>query len=187
MSSYTAAVDNPSFSFWNGVIKIMLIAVLAFSSFYGVFLLGRRYIPTFSSPDEKVLLSGKYKQVLWRNFGKVFEPILKVPLYYPDYGFVEKEFLVDSGAVVSSLPREEAEIREIELAKLKRTTFAGYGGGTSFAYQSDAKIKVGQEEVTIPVVYTEARGTKFILGRSGFFDKYSLFFNRTAGRVEVRK
>ncbi len=147
----------------------------------------RRFLPMVSSPDADVLLAGRYKQVLWRNFGTVFEPVLNVPLYYPERGFMEKEFLVDSGAVVSSLPREEAEARNLELAKLKRTTFSGYGGSTSFAYQDDTKIKVGQDEIKIPVVYTEARGTKFILGRSGFFDKYSLFFNRAAGRLEVRK
>jgi predicted aspartyl protease len=135
----------------------------------------------------EILLQTRYQPVLWKDFGEVFEPMIKVPFYYPSEGFVSKEFLLDSGALVSSLPREEAKKMGLSLAKLPRSVFGGFGGTTSFAYRGEGKIKLGEQEVLLPLVFTEAAGTKPILGRSGFFEKYSIYFNSKLDRIEIRK
>ena len=134
-----------------------------------------------------ILLAVKYQPVLWKDFGNVFEPLIKVPIYYPKKGFTKHEFLLDSGAVVSSLPREKAKELGFLLSRLPRSTFAGFGGTTSFAYKGSLKIKLGSQEATIPVVFTEAQGTKAILGRSGFFENYSVYFNSKDEEIEIRK
>ena len=134
-----------------------------------------------------IILNFKYQPVLWKDFGNVFEPLIKIPIYYPKKGFTKQEFLLDSGAVVSSLPREKAHELGFLLSRLPRSVFAGFGNTTSFAYKASLKIKLGKQEVTIPVVFTENQGTKAILGRSGFFENYSVYFNSKTKKIEIRK
>ena len=136
---------------------------------------------------EELLLETRYKPVLWRDFGEVFEPIIEIPLVYPDDKPKNEEFLLDSGAVVSSLPREMARPLGFSLAKLPRSTFAGFGNTTSFAYKADIGILLGPDKITIPVVFTEAAGTKAILGRAGFFETFSVYFNSKEKKIEIRK
>jgi predicted aspartyl protease len=160
-------------------------------SFIILFLAGtvyfaRRYFSKSSGPGE-ILFETPYQPVLWQDFGEVFEPLIKIPIYYPDKGYQQEEFLLDSGAVVSSLPREKAKDMGYSLAKLPRSTFAGFGNTTSFAYKASLKVKVGDKEMNIPVVFTEATGTKSILGRSGFFENYSIYFNAQTERIEIRR
>lgn len=152
-----------------------------------VFLIKKYFVPTSSAVKGEILLQVSYQPVLWKDFGEVFEPVIKVPIYYPNKGFEKEEFLLDSGALVSSLSREKAKELGFSLSRLPRSTFAGFGGTTSFAYKASLKILLGEQEVTIPVVFTEAAGTKSIIGRSGFFENYSVYFNSKAERIEIRK
>ncbi len=177
--------------------KVNLKTLLKLGYILGVislFVLGAFFLTKkFTSEKEEanlaegVLLETKYQIVLWRDFGEVFEPIVKLPVFYPDKGFQKEEFLLDSGAVVSSLPREKAAELGFSLAKLPRSTFSGFGNTTSFAYKANLKILLGKQEITIPVVFTEATGTKSILGRSGFFETYNVYFNSKANKIEIRQ
>jgi hypothetical protein len=141
-----------------------------------------------SLQDGEILLQAPYQPVNWQGFGKVFEPMVKVPIVYPTKGVKDINFLLDSGALVSSLPREEApKLGYNSLSDLQRSTFRGYGGTTSFAYKGKMKILVKDDELEIPVVFTEGVGTKKILGRAGFFQTYSIHFNANKKVIEVRK
>lgn len=162
---------------------VMIIAVLGIGT---VFFLKKYVFKTTAPTDKTTLAEFPYQSVLWRDFGEVFEPIVKIPLYYPNKGFQKEEFLLDSGAVVSSLTREKASELGFSLAKLPRSTFAGFGGTTSFAYKASIKILLGDKEITIPVVFTESAGTKSILGRSGFFENYSVYFNSKSDKIEIK-
>ncbi|MFC1711695.1 aspartyl protease family protein [Patescibacteria group bacterium] len=171
---------------WLIVLKILYIVVIITLLLAGAIFFTKNYLAKKSIPlGEGVLLETNYKMVLWRDFGEVFEPVITIPVYYPSIGFEKQEFLLDSGAVVSSLPREKAKEMGYSLAKLPRSTFAGFGGTTSFAYKASVKLLLGETEIDIPVVFTEAAGTKAILGRSGFFENYSVYFNSKADRIEI--
>lgn len=136
--------------------------------------------------DSDILLETRYKKVVWENYGEVFEPIIEIPIYYADKGYQNEEFLLDSGALVSSLPREKAEPLGFYLAMLPRSTFRSFGNSTAFAYRADLKIKLGNNNVSIPVVFTESAGTKPILGRIGFFEKYSVYFDSREQKVQIK-
>jgi len=169
---------------------IKLVYILVFVGVLGAggYFIGKRMLGSKSTGVEgEILYQVRYQPVLWKDFGEVFEPIVKIPLYYPSDGFKKMEFLLDSGALVSSLPREEAKKMGLSLAKLPRSTFGGFGGTTSFAYRGEAKIKLGEMEVLLPCVFTEAEGTKAILGRSGFFENYNIYFNAEREMIEVRE
>lgn len=146
-----------------------------------------RYTSTLIPDGSNIVVRANYTNVLWQSYGEVFEPMVKIPMMYPNEGYRDQDFLLDSGAVISSLPRERAADLGISLAKLPRIVFNGFGGTTSFAYQSTIQIMVGGDEVTIPVVFTEAAGTKPILGRSGFFESYSVYFNGRTKKIEITK
>lgn len=168
-------------------LKLAYLIIILVSFFLGAYFLFKKiFFLNLQQNSGDILLRTAYQPVLWKDFGEVFEPMIKIPLSYPD-GYEEKEFLLDSGALVSSLPREEAKKMGLNLAMLPRSTFGGYGNTISFAYKSEAKIKLGEMEVKIPIVFTEAAGTKPIIGRSGFFEKFSIFFNSRQNIIEIRK
>jgi len=133
-----------------------------------------------------ILLETHYKKVVWEDYGEVFEPIIEIPIYYPEKGFQKEEFLIDSGALVSSLSREKAQPLGFSLAMLPRTTFKSFGNSYIFAYRANILTKLGNEELSIPIVFTEAAETKSILGRMGFFDKYSIYFDSTDQIIQIR-
>jgi len=189
------AIQQPGFTqqevkpvSWTVWLKLAYIVLFLAAALTGAFFLTRKISGQYASQvDDQILLQVPYQPVLWKDFGEVFEPLVEIPVYYPSKGFIKKSFLLDSGALVSSLPREEAKNLGLSLAKLPRSTFAGFGGTTSFAYRGEIKIKLGEQELEMPVVFTEAAGTKPILGRSGFFEKHSIYFNAKRERIEIRK
>ena len=136
--------------------------------------------------ENNVVMTIEMKNVNWQDLGAVFEPI--VPLKIKTLqGYEEWEFLLDSGAVVSSLPRDWADKMGKDLSLMKRSTFRGFGNAKSFAYQGDMVVKIGDKDKAIPVVFTEAAGTKSLLGRKGFFQDYSVFFNHEDRQIEIRE
>jgi hypothetical protein len=122
----------------------------------------------------------------WSDIGSVMEPVLQVPVQTL-LGFEKNEFVLDSGAVISSLPRNWAEKIGRDLAFAKRISFKGFGNTLSFAYQSHMVVRLGNENVDLPVVFTETEGTRSLLGRKGLFDQYSIVFDHTNKVMEIRK
>jgi hypothetical protein len=169
--------------FWQNMLFILIfnIIFLTISAF-----LVQKIIRQRIDEDQDVLLETRYKKTSWKNYGEVIEPIIDIPIYYSEQGYKPESFLLDSGALVSSLPREKAEPMGYSLAMLPRSTFKGFGNTTTFAYRANIKAQVGTKEVDIPVVFTEAVGTKSILGRTGFFENYSIYFDSKAQKIQIR-
>ncbi|MGI5828397.1 MAG: hypothetical protein ACOX6V_05245 [Patescibacteria group bacterium] len=136
--------------------------------------------------ENNVVLTVPMQNVNWQDLGTVFEPVISIPVKTQS-GYEKWEFLLDSGAVISSLPREWAEKTGQNLAFLKRSTFRGFGGKTSFAYQGEMMVLLGEDDKKVPVVFTEASGTKSLLGRKGFFENYSIYFNHKEKQIEIRQ
>jgi len=122
----------------------------------------------------------------WTDIGSVMEPVLQVPVQTLT-GFTNAEFILDSGAVISSLPRDWAEKIGRDLALAKRISFKGFGNTVSFAYQSTMTVRLGSDHIDLPVVFTESEGTRSLLGRKGLFDQYSILFDHTNNVMEIRK
>lgn len=172
---------------WRAIGKLAFAIVFLITMVTTSVVLGPKIFKPSVAGNENILVATTYKPVVWKDFGNVFEPEIKIPVQYPAEGFQDVDFLLDSGAVVSSLPREEAKKLGLSLAKLPRSTFAGFGGTLSFAYRGKIKVLLGEEEFVIPVVFTEAAGTKPLLGRSGFFEQFSVYFNHKAKQIQIRK
>lgn len=136
--------------------------------------------------SKDVLVVVPMQDTNWQDLGNVFEPVIPLKIR-TSKGFEENNFLLDSGAVISSLPREWADRTGQNLAFLQRTTFRGFGNTQSFAYQGNMIILLGDNEMTLPVVFTEAGGTKSLLGRKGFFENNSIFFDHKNRQIEILK
>lgn len=180
-------MQNKDYLPWRAIGKLASALFFLVSMIATFVTLGPKIFRPSTGAEENILLATSYKPVRWKDFGNVFEPEIKIPIQYPVEGYQDVAFLLDSGAVVSSLPREEAKKLGLSLAKLPRSTFAGFGGTLSFAYRGKIKVLLGEEEFVVPVVFTEAAGTKPLLGRSGFFEQFSVYFNHKAKRIEIRE
>lgn len=133
-----------------------------------------------------ILISADYKETLWQSYGAVPEAEFMVPILTPK-GSIEYPFLLDTGAVVSSLPREMAEKMGFNLAQLPRQTFKGFGNTSSFVYQANMTVDLGGKKIELPVVFTEATGGRALLGRTGLFDKFSIVVDHNNRVVEIRE
>jgi predicted aspartyl protease len=146
----------------------------------------RFYIDKVYRAVKGVLYSAPLKTTVWQSYGSVPEAALVLPLKTPN-GQIDQEFLLDTGAVVSSLPREMAEKMGYDLAKLQRQTFKGFGNTISFAYNAEMIVHFNNKEITLPVVFTEAQGSKALLGRKGLFDKFTILVDHKSKLVEIRE
>lgn len=132
------------------------------------------------------ILTIPYQQTLYKHFGNAINPQIKIPVKTIN-GFKEMEFLVDSGAVVSALPQSLAEELGADLTQLPRITIEGFAGQKTFAYRGDFVIKIGKEEIAIPVVFSENPDATKILGRIGFFDDFNIVFNAKTKSITISK
>jgi hypothetical protein len=158
---------------WMSRISKIGIAVLTF-----VFsLVSLVYIASVLSPkifgrDSKdCFLVSPYKNINYKVYGKVFEPTLKIPILTTS-GYKNVDFLVDSGAVVSTVPKSIADqIFGGDYDSLERTVLRGFGGGESFGYSGRMEIRLSPEKsLEVPVVFSESDSTRAILGRKGFLE-----------------
>lgn len=162
----------------------LLTAVFVFNFSFAVKTLYLNNVPTES--QGRILIQAPLRVVNWDDIGKVSDPVVDAEVKVAS-GYKKTSFLLDSGAVISSLPREMADEMGLELAFLKRISFVGFGNQESFAYKGEMVVRFRETEITLPVVFTEGYGTRAILGRQDFFDKYIIVFDKQRGIIEIRE
>jgi hypothetical protein len=170
-----------------GLVKLALLILLPVGlAVGGAFGISSLLAEGAYQAERGVLVSIPMRNTNWQDLGTIFEPLVTLPVKTTT-GYQNNQFLLDSGAVISSLPREWAEKTGQDLAFLQRSTFRGFGGTTSFAYRGEMMVMLGEKEVVLPVVFTEAAGTKSLLGRKGFFEEHSIYFNHKDKQIEIRE
>jgi len=129
------------------------------------------------------ILSSPYQNTLYEEFGIVYTPTVILPVKTAS-GFRNYSFLVDTGAIVSAIPAKESTTLGVNLAFLPRVAVEGYGGQTSFTYRGNFIVKILDDLVTLPCVFSEVDSSNYIIGRKGFFENYTLNFNSEKKAVE---
>ena len=170
-----------------GLLKLGLFLVILF--FLGIgstVMITRLFADEAYRSKKGVVFSAPLKTTVWQAYGSVSEAQVELPIVTPN-GEIKQQFLLDTGAVVSSLPREMADKMGLDLAFLPRQTFKGFGNTTSFAYQAEMEVNLGGRNVILPVVFTEAGGSKALLGRKGLFDKYTIVVDHKSKLLEIRE
>lgn len=162
------------------------LVILAGSVYFIITYYFIKPVSTFENRNNDMLVAFPMQDTNWQDLGVVIEPVIPIQIKTKE-GYKENKFLLDSGAVISSLSREWADVTGQDLAFLPRSTFRGFGNTQSFAYQGNMIILIGSKEMSLPVVFTEGEGTKSLLGRKGFFENNSIFFNHQTKQVEIYK
>jgi hypothetical protein len=179
-------------------VSVKIQAVLKVASLFSflILLAGYLYIrKTFFVPVNQVSLTnsfGKiefrvpYKNTLYENFGFVQDPKITLPLKTVR-GYENTTFLLDSGAVVSTMPLQAAEATGVDLAKAKRITLQGFSGVPAFAYLDKVTIKIGDQDYELPATFTESTATSYILGRKGLFDDFTINFDHEQRAITISR
>lgn len=172
------------------ILKVM--SLFGFAVVLGGFLLVRGLVGpkvnqvSVTDSFGKLEYSVPYKNTLYESFGFVQEPKVTMPLKTTQ-GYVDTTFLLDSGAVVSTLPLQAAHDTGVDLSRAKRITLQGFSGVPAFAYLGQITIKIGHQEFEFPATFTESNSTTYILGRKGLFDDFSIYFDHEERVITISK
>lgn len=176
---------------WGAIVKV--VSLFGFVGVLLVFLLIRQvYLkPGVSSVSVKDGISGlefkiPYKNTLYENFGFVQDPRVTLPMRTAS-GYKDTTFLLDSGAVVSTLPLTAAQDIGVDLARAKRITLQGFSGVPAFAYLDEITVKIGERDYAMPASFTESTTTTYILGRKGLFDDFSILFDHEQRAIIITR
>ena len=161
---------------------LKIVSLFGFAGAIGIFLLikgvtGNKVNQvSVTNSFGKVEYKVPYKNTLYENFGFVQEPKVTVPLKTVS-GYVNTTFLLDSGAVVSTLPLQAAQDTGVDLSRAKRITLQGFSGVPTFAYLDKIVVKLADRDFEFPATFTESTTTSYILGRKGLFDDFTINFD----------
>lgn len=176
---------------WGAIVKI--VSLFGFLGLLLAFLVVREMFlkPGVSSISLKDGLGGleyvvPYKNTLYENFGFVQDPRLTLPLK-TGAGYKDTTFLLDSGAVVSTLPLTAAQDTGVDLTRAKRIALQGFSGVPTFAYLDKITVRIGSKDYEFPASFTESATTTYILGRKGFFDDFSILFDHEQRAIIITR
>lgn len=169
---------------------LKIFSLFGFAVVIGIFLLLRNLRGgvnqvSVSNNFGTIELKVPYKNTLYENFGFVQEPKVTMPLKTLS-GYVDTTFLLDSGAVVSTLPLQAAHDTGVDLAKAKRITLQGFSGVPAFAYLDKIIIQIAGTDLEFPATFTESNATTYILGRKGLFDDFTINFDHQDRVITIK-
>lgn len=110
------------------------------------------------------------------SLGTLFYPFVTLELK-TIYGWQEFDFLVDTGADVTTLPKTILPVLGINEKRLKKQKTQGVGGIWVETFELKVPIRIDKDQLLIhaSVTNTKEKGLPFLLGRIDIFDKkYSL-------------
>lgn len=125
----------------------------------------------------------------YKKIGDFWRPIIPIALRHN-----KKELkyvaLLDSGADFNIFHSELTEILDIDLTKLRKSTFGGINKGAHGSSHMTV-IEIGVDNYTFdtPVYFSTdiSLDGYGIVGQQGFFDKFKILFNRDAKKIELTK
>lgn len=98
------------------------------------------------------------------------------------------EFLIDSGADYTIIPRSDALIIGLEYPKISGKEIKIQTANLSYMHAKEVKLYMTFRDYifTIPVLIAKEEVDR-LLGRKGFFNKFEITFNEHASVVKLKK
>lgn len=90
--------------------------------------------------------------------------------------------LVDSGASISLLPRDDGEVLGIDVEKGSKINVFGLGQHTFIAYRHEVYMRLGPRFLKVPLLFAYDNSAPRILGREGIFSQFLVLFDETKRR-----
>lgn len=123
------------------------------------------------------------------SLGKLFYPFVRLSLK-TIYDWQEFDFLVDTGADVTTLPKTILPVLDVNKKPLKKQKTQGVGGIWVETFEIILPIRIGNEELSIhaSITNTEEEGLPLLLGRKDVFEKiFSLEIDSKDKVIRLKK
>lgn len=121
-----------------------------------------------------------------RDGGRIdFFPVVEVQVQNKAKEWISLLLLIDSGAVVSALPRTDGEVLGIEVEKGVPTPITGIDGERVMGWRHKLGIKIGRDALRVPVVFLDNLTAPRILGRAGVFSRYMIVLDEKRRRTGI--
>lgn len=111
------------------------------------------------------------------GLGRLFYPIIQLQLRTL-WGWQSFDFLVDTGADITTLPSFAFGLFGVQKKDLHRTTTQGVGGIEIDTWATTVPVRIAGEQFRIHAVITEDGNTPLLLGKKDIFDtRFNLFLD----------
>ncbi len=121
-----------------------------------------------------------------RGIGKLFYPIVHLELK-TTFGWQEFEFLVDTGADITTIPVHLLPVLGLNKSKLSKSSTLGVGGYSIYAYDFKLDLKIGNIHFLVRAcaVETKENSIPLLLGRKDIFEEQFNLFLDSQKKVTV--
>lgn len=118
-------------------------------------------VMSFEFPFEYVEVEG---------LGLLFYPIIQLEVKTV-FSWKKLDFLVDTGADLTTLPSTVLPLLGLDLKKLPKSSTFGVGGIEVAVRETTIFLKLGADEFAVKTAITEGDGNTFLLGKKDVFEK----------------
>lgn len=125
-------------------------------------------------PDTSLKFPFEYADI--EGLGRLFYPIIRIEIKTA-FDWQEFEFLVDTGADITTVPSHLLPVLGLKKSKLRKSSTLGVGGFTVTTWDFRVPIRIGTSEllITASAVDTKDDSVALLLGRKDIFEeKFSL-------------
>jgi hypothetical protein len=117
-------------------------------------------------------------------YGEIFNPKLVVGVKMFNGNYQLFEFILDSGADCTTVPRNMANLVGILLPSTPDTSMTDASGNSTPAYKGKLNIKFQNNTFEVRCLFTSMNTTPLLLGRLDFFDKFDIIFKGRNNQIE---
>lgn len=111
-----------------------------------------------------------FEYVEVEGLGLLFYPIIQLEIKTV-FGWKKFDFLVDTGADVTTLPSTVLPLLGLDLKKLPKNSTFGVGGIEVAVRDAAISLRLGTDEFKVEAAITEDDGSTFLLGKKDVFEK----------------
>ncbi len=120
-------------------------------------------------------------------FGEISYPGLVVEVWLTSRGYQPFEFILDSGADCTMVPRYMASLVGIQLPDVPDTYVRGITSGRMPANKGQLRLRLEGEEFEVRCLFTKSNRTPFLLGRIDFFSLFDVHFDNQNSQIILER
>ena len=91
--------------------------------------------------------------------------------------------LIDSGATISALPAADASLLGVDAKRGERIAIIGIGGKPVRGWRHELRARLGENQITLPLVFLDDPQSPRVLGRTNIFEQFTVVFEERKHRT----
>ncbi len=120
------------------------------------------------------------------EFGPLVDPTIVLPVKTLK-GYRPFEFILDSGADYTMVPRHMAAKVGVDLAAARKLRIKGIEGSGVAAGMAQMTVRIGPHDVELPCLFSFGERVPFLLGRMGFFSRFNVTFDNRRRKIVLEE